>query len=301
MPIPTTQLESWSNAPTAVSAEQAYGLVRATLVRPQNLLAPRAFEVYLQGSYRNRTNVRSDSDVDVVAELTETTMHDFTEFPREQWAPLRAQIIPHSYTLDDFRRHVGAVLRERFGAAVEQGDRCWQVAGVPGRQPVDVVVAQTLKVYKPRWALGPYYDPLNFDQGIYFQDRQGGGIKNYPLQHYDNGVAKNTEERTKGQFKATVRMFKNARTCAVERNLLREACASSYFVDCLLWNVPDRLFTDDRRATFVAIVNHLLIANKNDYMCRNGIVPLFGAGSQQWTEVAAVEFIQALVRLWEGW
>ena len=93
-------------------------------------------------------------------------------------------------------------------------------------------------------------------------------------------------------------MFKNARSCATDQGYLVEGIAPSYFVDCLIYNVPDYCFVDDLAETYCNVVNYLNKAALSGFVCRNEIVSLFGPSSEQWSENAARQLIGSLIRLW---
>jgi tRNA nucleotidyltransferase (CCA-adding enzyme) len=70
--IPESQLEAWAAfVPSAISKATADS-IRTTLKAMESVVRFQEFNVYLQGSYKNDTNLRGDSDVDVVVELTST-------------------------------------------------------------------------------------------------------------------------------------------------------------------------------------------------------------------------------------
>jgi hypothetical protein len=190
------------------------------------------YEIFLQGSYRNDTNVRADSDVDIVVQLNSTFGYDEAGLSLDQ-----RQVFHRDYSdvpgdaWSVFRRSVLAALSARYGdAGIEERNRCLRVAGGPGRLAADVVPA--LQYRKYQWCYGRGYE--SYFEGIRFRDRSGRNIVNYPKAHYENGVAKNAMNRTLGRYKRTVRMFKNARTRAVEEGHLGDDIAPSYFIDCLL-------------------------------------------------------------------
>jgi hypothetical protein len=118
--------------------------------------------------------------------------------------------------------------------------------------------------------------------GISFDDASGNMIVNYPKQHIANGEAKNAADRTNGRYKQTVRMFKNARGCAVDRGLLGDDVAPSYFVECLLYNVPDLSFVANRQQSFSNVWRYLWEQIQPDSaVCQNEQIPLFGTSGQQ--------------------
>jgi len=96
-------------------------------------------------------------------------------------------------------------------------------------------------------------------------------------------------------------MFKNARTLCVERRLLADGVAPSYFIECLLHNVPGNLFQASLPDTYVAVVNHLYSSTLVGFTCQNGQTPLFGPTPEQWDEERARQLVAALVQLWNNW
>lgn len=67
MSIPTLQLETWSNSGADDSATKTYNRAKNVLNADDSVLQQKRkdFEVYLQGSYKNSTNIYADSDVDL--------------------------------------------------------------------------------------------------------------------------------------------------------------------------------------------------------------------------------------------
>jgi predicted nucleotidyltransferase len=298
MPIPEQQLDTWSNQGATASAQATHISVRTALAANTSPIREMNYEVYLQGSYRNDTNVRADSDVDIVVQYNSIFGYNILTLPAIQAQLFNAEHSNAIYLWEHFRTHVLVALRAYYGyGSVEETDRCLKVAAAPGRVPGDVVPAIPFRNYNYFYAA----NGQSYVEGIRFEDRNGRVIVNYPRQHYDNGVAKNSLGRTLGRFKRTVRMFKNARTRATERGFLAEGVASSYFIDCLIWNAPDSLFSASFQDTYRDIGNHLHAATLSGYFCRNGIIPLFGASPEQWAETKARQLITALARLWNEW
>jgi hypothetical protein len=296
MAIPTQQLETWSHQQATASAEAAYTSVRNALATQNSPLSGKNYDVYLQGSYRSNTNVRSDSDVDVVVQFNTSFGHDLSALDANQLQQFNATFPPATYLWGHFRSDVLTTLRSHYGAGVVQDrDKCLQVAAAPGRLTVDVIPAIQFRNYEYFYGQGQQ----SFIEGIRFHDKNNRTIVNYPKLHYSNGVLKNAS--TAGIFKPSVRLFKNARSYAVDHGLLAADVASSYFVDCLIWNVPDQHFATVLDDTYCNVVNYLQTANLSGFYCRNGIVPLFGATPEQWDEAQAAQLITVLAQLWNGW
>ncbi|NES06687.1 MAG: hypothetical protein F6K22_30035 [Okeania sp. SIO2F4] len=75
MPIPEIQLSTWAKSQQTQLAINTHESIRKALNHPISKLKLNRFaegnnfEIYLQGYYRNKTNIRADSDVDVVVQL----------------------------------------------------------------------------------------------------------------------------------------------------------------------------------------------------------------------------------------
>ena len=68
MPIPESTLSRWSHHQAGTAFKQAHAPIREAL-DAYNWPSEVKFEVFLQGSYKNDTNLGGDSDVDVVIRL----------------------------------------------------------------------------------------------------------------------------------------------------------------------------------------------------------------------------------------
>jgi hypothetical protein len=295
--IPEDQLVTWSNQGGTTNSIAAHTSVRNALEANDSGLNRPDFEIYLQGSYKNSTNIRADSDVDLVAQFNNVYYRDLSRL-----SPAEAQRYEGTHHTVDYdavkwRADVEAALRKKFPGKVQLGGgKAFKVVTGPGNMTADVLPAFLHKQYT-------HFNSLNdegFDPGIKFADSRGNITLNYPKLHIANGEAKNAQNRTNGRYKPSVRMFKNARKTAVERGLLGDGAAPSYFVECLLSNLTDNCFSSVRD-TYVAVVNHLSANVIDGYSCQNGQLSLFGPASTQWNTGDANAFIQALVTLWNEW
>lgn len=71
MPIPSSILGSWSHHHSGTASKQAHRSIRDALASYKGWARETKYDIFLQGSYKNDTNLRRDSDVDVVVQLTE--------------------------------------------------------------------------------------------------------------------------------------------------------------------------------------------------------------------------------------
>jgi len=296
--IPEDTLTAWSNQGGTSNSIAAHNSIRNALEANDSGLNRPDFEIFLQGSYRNSTNIRADSDVDLVVQYNKFFKRDITRLSPVEVQRYEGNHHNVDYGLVNWRSDVEKVLRRKFPGAVNLGGgKAFHVVTGPGNMTADVLPAFLYKQYT-------YFNSLTderFEPGIKFADSAGKITLNYPKLHIENGEEKNSEDQTDGRYKPSVRMFKNARNTATERGLLVDGAAPSYFVECLLYNVPDGYFTASVGDTYAAVVSHLTADVIDNYTCQNRQLPLFGPDSTQWNTIDANAFIQALVDLWNKW
>ena len=95
-------------------------------------------------------------------------------------------------------------------------------------------------------------------------------------------------------------MFKAARNRLVEKKVITKDDAPSYFIEYLLYNVPNSLFAAKLAPTYTGIISWLRTANLQGFKRQNGEVALFGPGREQWFVNKARSFDKALGELWEA-
>ena len=288
MAIPESQLERWSHKGAVTTAKQTHESIR-TALKAYNWPSEVQYEVYLQGSYKNDTNIRGDSDVDVVVQLNSAFCSNLSDDWKRYFGFTAA-----TYGWSAFRDDVLKALRDYYGnSKVKEGKKALKVT--TPYLPADVVVCIQYRKYPnhPR-------DANDFIEGMtFYVPSEGRWVINYPKIHYENGVKKN--KMTNERYKPTVRMFKNARTYLVDRGVIPADLAPSYFLECLLYNVPNGKFSRSFQDTFYNVVNWLWSANLTQFVCQNGQLSLFGNSPEQWSVSKAQSFICAMADLWINW
>lgn len=290
MGIPESQLETWCNRPNPASSANTYAVIKTALEKSPRL-AGKTFEVYLQGSYRNATNIRADSDVDVVVELTSTFNSNTFNLSSVEKASYDARYADATYGWSDFRRDVISALQAAFGwSAVDTtGNKSIKLAAAPGRLNADVVPALEHRLYTS-------FSPERYLEGIAFwTQREYRKVVNFPKLHIANGQTKNGSA---AEYKAGVRMIKNARRVACERGYITRDVAPSYFVECFFYNAPDHLFGTDRRAMYWSLLDWGIDSLRDEkHKCGNGFQDLFGPTPEQWDVSKAISMLRALLQL----
>jgi hypothetical protein len=289
MPIPENQLQTWSHQGAITSSAQTVASIEHALNSyswPDGIRR----EVYLQGSYKNSTNIRGDSDVDVIVQLNSCFYSHLSEEQKRCRGMTRGR-----YTFNDFRPLALEALVYYYGMSlVVEGNKSIKVRGT--KLPADVI---------PSVQYRKYYNPEqnnSYAEGLAFWTQNAvHRVVNYPKIHYNNGVCKH--QSCGNRYKSVVRMFKNIRTYLVDNHIIGESLAPSYFLECLLYNVPNENFSHNLQSTFCDIVNWLNNAELGIFLCQNGQTPLFsrtilGQTSEQWSIHEAREFINSAIYLW---
>ena len=279
MPIPETTLARWSHHKAGTAFKQAHVPIREALDAYKGL-SPFKYEVFLQGPYKNDTNLGGDSDVDVVVRLASKLRPRVAALTGQQLQEDASHKVAYQ-RWKSFRDHALKAMRARFGKAAKSGRKTLKVP--KGKIPADADLVVT----------------LTYTQGIgfYLFDEQRW-VVSYPEQHHARGSKK--ERAANNRFKRTIRMFKAARNRLVDKGALTKDDAPSYFIECLLYNIPDHLFEDKLAPTYTGILNWLKTAKLNDFECQNGQVPLFGPGREQWSAKKARAFVRAMQELWHA-
>ena len=310
MAIPETQLETWSHQGAAVGSRDTYATVKGALEARDTKYANagHAFEVFLQGSYGNDTNIWAESDVDVVIRLDATYYYDATALTPQELATFQTGLFPITYLYADYKNDVVAALKKKFGADVTPGNRAIKIKANGARRSADVVVATEFRRYYS--AISPLamlagltwsipLGPPQCERGICFFTPTGQ-VVNYPKQHSANCTAKH--QATNGWFKPMVRILKNMRSKLVENGAIAEGSAPSYFLEGLLYNVPDDKFGTRYSDTFVAAMNWLFQANRTSFRCANKQQDLIrDAVATCWPCADCDGFINAAAALWNNW
>jgi len=288
MPIPESQLETWSRIGAVTTAKQTHESVRNAL-EAYDWPSDVQYEVYLQGSYKNNTNIRGDSDVDIVVQLNSTFLTNLSEDWKRHFGFTSA-----TYGWKEFRSDTLKALRNYYGySKVSEGKKALKVE--TSYLPADVVVCLQYRKYpeRPR-SEDDFVEGMTF--WVPFERRW---VINYPKLHYANGVKKNQD--TNERYKPTVRTFKNARTYLIERKVIPVYLVPSYFLECLLYNVPKDKFSSNLQSTFCNVITWLWEVDFSQFVCQNEQLPLFGNTPEQWSEDKARRFLEAMVNLWANW
>lgn len=295
MAIPESQLNTWSHQGSVAQSSDTYATVKLALESKDASYASKDFKVFLQGSYCNDTNIYSESDVDVVIRLDSIYYSDLSQLTPEEKAAYERDRTAATYTLEDFKRDVLSTLQKRFEGAVKVGKKAIAIEASGSRRKADVIVAAMNKKFHeyPVKTRPP-------TEGILFMTDAGTRIVNYPKLHSENCTSKH--QSTASWFKPGVRILKNIRKRLVETGVIASGVAPSYFIEGLLYNVPNPHFGGSYQATMANALNWILSAKRDDLVCANEQYYLIRDVSHVcWKPSDAGAFIAAAAELWNDW
>jgi hypothetical protein len=295
MGIPESQLDTWSHQGSVKQSSDTYGTVKRSLEATDTKYADKSFAVFLQGSYGNDTNIYAESDVDVIIRLDSIYFYDTSELKPEDLQTFQSGFVAGTYSYADYKSHVIAALQKSFGQDdVKPGKKAVKIKANGNRRNADVVVATEFRRYYST-ASGP-----QFYQGICFFTPDGARIANYPSYHSANCTTKH--QATNQWFKPMVRILKNMRSKLVDDGVLAAGSAPSYYIEGLLYNVPNDKFGKSYGDTFVAAFNWILQADRTKFVCANERYYLERDGfAECWPCADCENFINKVVELWNNW
>ncbi|WP_277593803.1 nucleotidyltransferase domain-containing protein [Pseudomonas chlororaphis] len=279
---------TWSQGPSATEqerAENAERQIRQAILSSEKL-RNRDIRVFTQGSYRNRVNVRRDSDVDVGVVCFDTY---FPEYPDDNVKlELAKSFVPAIYEYSTFKSELEEALVARFGrGAVNRGAKAFDVKANSYRVESDVCAFFEHRRYL---SVGRYHSGVEMIP----DDYNPPSIKNWPEQHYDNGVSKNN--LTQRRYKRVVRILKNLSNEMAASGVESAKKAPSFLVECLVFNAPNASFNYGSYEPMVReVLANLFNSTISDEACDewgevNELKYLF-RGSQPWTRQSAHAFL----------
>lgn len=298
MVIPESQLEIWSHQGSVVQSSATYQIIRNALLASNAVYATKSFDVFLQGSYGHDTNIYAESDVDTVIKLSSIFRGDVSGLPSEQQAAYRQAHRDASYTFAEFKQGVVTRLSDAFGTDnVNPGNKAIKIKANGSRRSSDVVTCYEYRRYTRFISLSDH----KYISGIIFPTLSGCEVINYPKLHADNGTTKH--QATGNKFKPLVRIFKNMRSKLETDALIEKGVAPSYFIEGLLYNVPNSNFSGSYGNVVFNILKWLhQTTDRSEFICVNEQHYLLRDNDPVcWPLTNAEQFINAVIRLWNNW
>ncbi|WP_033067093.1 nucleotidyltransferase [Thalassospira australica] len=277
------RFQAWSRGPSQSETERCENAIRAIkdAINASDALRQRNVTVFLQGSYRNRVNVRQDSDVDIGVLCN--SVH-FANYP-DGMSGKDFGVVDSDYTYATFKRDVGEALLNRFGPEhVTLGSKAFDIKSNTYRVEADVAA-----FFEHR----RYYPNSNYTSGVELRSSHGGRVINWPEQHYTNSTNKNA--RNARRYKRIVRILKKINYEMQTNNVPSSQNIPGFLCECLVWNVPDKIFDERQfsnilRDCLAYLYEQLNIESSNEWGEVSELKYLFSA-NQKWTKQQAINFV----------
>ncbi|HUT29949.1 MAG TPA: nucleotidyltransferase [Sedimentisphaerales bacterium] len=270
------QFRDWAKPPGKTEQDRcdnAASAVRNAITQSEKLRT-RNVSVFGHGSYRNNTNVRKDSDVDVGILCTDTLIPDLPPGMNRQDFQLSAP----TYLYEQYKNEVERALVDYFGRpAVKRGNKAFDIHETRYHVEADVAAFFEHRRYLK--------DRTSLEGVALLTDKEKKRIINWPEQHYKNGARKNTDTGTR--FKSIVRVLKSLSN-EMSAAGIQEAGVPGFLIECLVWNVPNEHFQHSRyaadvRETLAFLFNNTLTHEScKEWAEVSELIYLFHPG-QKWT------------------
>jgi hypothetical protein len=229
--ITEQQLQNWSK-PLSDSENKRCSATVTSISKVLKDKFGSKVDIFLQGSYKNSTNVKQDSDVDIVVCYKEAYFSDLTGLSEQDKSYHASNISSHDYSFKKFKDDVEQALKTEFGTLVERTNKCVRVNKNSYRVNADVISCFVFKRFR-----SPYHVEA---EGIQLFSDKGDIVRSFPKQHYENGIEKN--KNTDQFYKSIVRTIKNCRNHLIDNNFIDDKAMPSFFLECLIWNIPHAHF-----------------------------------------------------------
>lgn len=300
MTIPTEILDSWSKQGATKTPKILREKIEKVLTDDRSKIKRKnQLDIYLQGSYRNSTNILGSSDVDIVVQSMATFFSNISQLDTYEREIYNKTFDDATYTWKCFKNDVIETLQNAFGSSnVKVGNKSIKV--ITDNYEADVIPCFEYRKYL---SFGNNEEERGYISGIkFYTTNENNIVINYPKKHYTFGIDKN--RKVNNNYKPTIRIFKNMKKRLLEQQKITKKVTSSYFIENLLYNVPDRYFDIEDSSIRVANILKWLISNIDYFsmfVCQNNQINLFGPAQEQWNEEDACEFIFEVKKFWNEW
>lgn len=272
------RFSTWAQSPSRTEIDKidnAISAIKKALAADAKVAS--VTKVFVQGSYRNRVNVRRDSDVDIGVLYTGNVF--FADYPGGKGHADFGNS-DATYTYADYKSDIGKALINYLGAGhVTRGDKAFDIHENTYRVDADVV---------PLFVHRRYHTDGSYICGTELHPDSGGRIQNWPErlydthewpnQHYENGNGKNND--TGRAYRGVVRVIKKLRNIMDEEGIAEAKLLKGFNIECLVWNAPNTCFTHAAWYDDVsAVLNHLSLYLSDMTFCG------------EWGEVSELKYL----------
>ncbi len=186
------------------------------------------YEIFLQGSYANNTNVKQNSDVDICV-MYKNVFH----YSMPEGYSLNGSYTDSSLDYFELRNTIKRALIKKFGSdRIIDKNKAIRILSNSYTTDADVVVAFQYR---------KYINSTNFQEGIYYKALDKSIVINYPKIHIKNGNEKNVASNY--MYKKMVRIFKKIMYDMQDDKIYGSKDVKGFVLECMIYNFPnDEMF-----------------------------------------------------------
>ena len=269
------QFREWAKPPGKTEQDHCDNAASAirNAIKASDKLRTRDVSVFAHGSYRNNTNVRKDSDVDIGILCGTTFLNDYLDGTTRETFGFSVS----DYSYEQFKNEVEEALVDYFGrSAVKRGNKAFDIHETSYHVEADGAAFLTHRRYN---------NDHSYHEGVaMYTDREKRRIVNWPEQHYNNGTRKNTDTGTR--FKSIVKVLKSLSN-EMTGTGIQAGDVPGFQIECLVWNVPNDQF---QHSTYTADVREALAFLFNNTMTQETC--------KEWGEVSELIYLFRSVQKW---
>lgn len=266
---------AWAKPPSKTEQEKCKNAEESikNAINKSEKLKDKNIKVFIQGSYRNNTNVREDSDVDVGILCNNTYFYNLPE----GYTAKDFNIGPAIYQYSEFKNDVQEALISYFGSnSVKRGNKAFDIKENTYHVEADVA---------PFFEHRRYSKNNDYISGVELLSDNGNVIINWPEQHYNNGVKKNVN--TNNRFKFTVRIFKALCNDMSDNGIYQAKVILGFLIECLIWNVPNSNLSNSSHMEDVRKSLIYLYEKTKEY-----------ESCKEWGEVSELKYLFRTLQKW---
>lgn len=252
-------------------------------------------KIYIQGSYANGTMVDEFAKLEIVVEFGLNSFGELAKKPKLNVKTIWLQNSLIKKRIVSFKPNIHLQLIKKFlleSLIEETGND-----GIYNNSKSIFIPAY--KVNKIPCEILPCYTLSGEKENesvIIFDSYINRYVAAFPKLHCKNLSIK--DEETNGSFIKMVRVLRNIRDILINNEIIDDKFAPSYFLECLLYNVPSELYKGSLSSVMLKILNYLINCNLNKFVCAHEQFKMFGNNSDAWTVYKARSFINLLIQIW---
>jgi hypothetical protein len=167
--IPEAQLETWTHLGSVQQSHTTYQSIKNVLEhKDAPYSSSRRVDSFLQGSYCNDTNIRGDSDVDIVLRTRDFFHYNIDALPEPQKTEFkRIYPNPSEYKLTDFKKDVVNWLGQHYAGDLDtSGEKALRLRQNGNRRSSDILLVAPHKRYTRYVGARP--EDQTFLEGVLF-------------------------------------------------------------------------------------------------------------------------------------